>query len=240
MIHEPIVHIIDDDPDVRSSLEWLMGTVQLRVATYADASEFLAKFDAEPPGCIVLDVRMPGMSGLELQDELEQRGVDLPVIIITGHGEVPMAVNAMKAGAMDFLEKPVSRQLLLDRVHQAIDGNRQRRAQLQWSGELRQRLESLTPREREILDRIIEGELSKQIAFALSISERTVEAHRAKIMSKMKAESVADLVRKVLTARGQVDPPRASEPVGNETDYTTQPGMGDADGAAASDRPEHV
>ncbi len=198
---EPTVYIVDDDKAVRDSLRWLIESTKLRVRTYDSAQAFLDDCDPAVPGCLLLDVRMPGMTGLELQESLHARGIRLPVIIITGHGDVQMAVRAMRQGAMDFIEKPFNDQVLLERVREAIEKDLEDRETRQEVDVIRRRLERLTPREREVLSMVVDGKLSKQIAAELGLSEKTIEVHRGHIMSKMHADNVADLVRMTLTAR---------------------------------------
>lgn len=201
----PTVFVVDDDEAVRSSLRMLLKSVGLTASACASAQEFLAAYDAEQPGCIVLDVRMPGMSGLEMQQELNVRGAMIPVIFITGHGDIPMAVEAMQHGAFDFLQKPFRDQDLLDRVQRALARDRQNRAQLKEKDRIRQRLDSLTPREREVLDLVTRGKANKVMAAELGVSQRTVEIHRARVMEKMGATSLAQLVRMVM----ELEPPPA-------------------------------
>jgi len=191
----PTVFVVDDDEAVRDALRLLIASVGLAVETFATAGELLAAVDAQTRGCLVLDVRMPGMSGLELQERLSAMGAVLPIIFITGHGDVPMAVRAMKAGALDFLLKPFHDQNLLDRIHQALDRDRDEVRELERRAALRERAATLTPREREVLDAVVEGHANKVIAGRLGLSQRTVEIHRAKVMEKMQASSLADLVR---------------------------------------------
>ena len=200
MTSSPVVFVVDDDPAMRDSLRWLIESTGVRVETYADAQTFLAAIRSDVPGCLVLDVRMPGMSGLDLQAELAARGIALPTIVITGHAEVPMAVRAVKAGAIDFIEKPFSDQLLLDRVRQGIELDRQERESRAQRTEVARRLGSLTHREREVLDLVVAGKANKEIASALRLSPKTVEVHRAHVMEKMEASSVAELVRLALFA----------------------------------------
>lgn len=197
----PTVFVVDDDPAMRDSLRWLIESTGLQVETFADAHTFLARIRPDLPGCLVLDVRMPGLSGLELQTELARRGVGLPTIVVTGHAEVPMAVRAVKAGAIDFIEKPFSDQLLLDRVRQGIDMDRRERDGRERRGEVLRRLGLLTQREREVLDLVVAGRANKEIAVALRVSPKTVEVHRAHVMEKMQASSVAELVRLTLFAQ---------------------------------------
>ena len=195
MIAEKTVHVVDDDEAVRRFLRGLIQSVGLRVETYATAQEFLDAYEAGSPGCLLLDIRMPGMSGLELQAELKRREIDLPVVILTGHGDVKVAVHAMKAGAVDFIEKPFNNELLLHGIQKAIadslrsGGTRVRRQ------EILRRLEALTARERQVLDMVAAGETNKGVARLLGISEKTVEIHRAKVMEKMQAKSLAELVK---------------------------------------------
>jgi len=197
---EPTVFVVDDDRAMRESLSWLLDSVGLRVRSYATAADFLAEHDPAQPGCLVLDVRMPGMSGLDLQAELARRGVELPTIVITGHAEVSMAVRAVKAGAIDFIEKPFSDQLLLDRVRQALEVDLEAREVRRRREDARRRLATLTAREREVLDLVVAGKANKEIASALGVSPKTVEVHRAHVMSKMCVDSLAELIRITLLA----------------------------------------
>lgn len=197
---EPVVFVVDDDPAMRDSLRWLIESTGLHVETFADAYAFLARIRPDLPGCLVLDVRMPGMSGLDLQTELARRGIGLPTIVLTGHAEVPMAVRAVKAGAIDFIEKPFSDQLLLDRVRQGIEMDHQERDGRARRAEVLRRMGLLTHREREVLDLVVGGKANKEIAAALGLSPKTVEVHRAHVMEKMQASSVAELVRLALFA----------------------------------------
>jgi len=202
MANEPTVFIVDDDDAVRRFLSGLVQSINLRVEVHASAQDFLDAYEPGCPGCLLLDVRMPGMSGLELQRELAGQSIDLPVIILTGHGNVPVAVQAMKAGAVDFIEKPFNNELLLDRIQTVVaqsvraDGARTRR------NEISNRLKSLTPRERQVFDLVVAGEVNKSIAHHLSISEKTVEIHRANVMKKMRAKSLASLVQMAISLRG--------------------------------------
>jgi two-component system response regulator FixJ len=196
----PIVFIVDDDTGVRGSLRVLLKSVGLASTPIASAQEFLKIYDPSQPGCLVLDIRMPGMSGLELQQELNRRGAIVPVIFITGHGDVPMAVEAMQQGAFDFLQKPFRDQDLIDRVQRALARDKENRGALQEHDRIQARLESLTPREREVLNLMTEGKQNKVMAAELGLSQRTVEIHRAHVMEKMGANSVAQLVRMVLDA----------------------------------------
>ena len=200
---EPIVHVVDDDAAVRESLRLLISSMGLRVRTYASGAEFLGAWYDDPPGCLVLDIRMPGMSGLDLQQQLNARNSILPIIFITGHGDVPMAVEAMQAGALDFIQKPFRDQDLLDRINAALKQDAQNRESVDRLADLRQRSASLTPREREVLEHVVDGKANKVIAIDLGLSERTVEIHRANVMEKMGARSVAHLVKMHLTLGGQ-------------------------------------
>jgi len=192
------VFIVDDDTGVRSSIRTLLKSVGLPSTPLASAQEFLAGFEPSQPGCLILDIRMPGMSGLELQQELNLRGAIVPVIFITGHGDIPMAVEAMQHGAFDFLQKPFRDQDLIDRVQRALARDRESRVALQEHARIRARLETLTPREREILELMKQGKQNKVMAADLGLSQRTVEIHRSHVMEKMSANSIAQLVRMVL------------------------------------------
>jgi two-component system, LuxR family, response regulator FixJ len=194
----PAVFIVDDDEAVRSSLRLLIKSVGLIPTALGSAREFLEKYDPAQPGCLVLDVRMPEMSGLELQEQLNRQGAVIPVIFITGHGDVPMAVEAMQAGAFDFLQKPFRDQDLIDRIQKALEKDRANRAVLNERSLIRERLESLTPREREVLEMVSSGKPNKIMAAELGVSQRTVEIHRGRVMEKMGASSLAQLVRMVL------------------------------------------
>jgi FixJ family two-component response regulator len=198
MTHPATVHVVDDDDAVRSSLRLLLKSVGLPTVAHASAHEFLAAWDADQPGCLVLDVRMPGMSGIELQAELNQRGAIIPVIFISGHGDIPMAVEAIQHGAFDFLQKPFRDQDLIDRVQRALASDADHRQLLQQRETLRQRYDSLTPREQEVLQLVTQGKANKVMAGDLGVSQRTVEIHRARVMEKMGAQSLAQLVRMVL------------------------------------------
>ena len=199
MTPEPTVFVIDDDKAVRHFLRGLIASVNLRVEAFASAQEFLAAYRSSSPGCLLLDIRMPGMSGLELQQELSVRGIDLPVIVLTGHGNVQVAVHAMKAGAVDFIEKPFNNELLLDRVQKAVAKSVDTYENRIKRDEILNRRKLLTPRERQVLDLVVAGESNKGIARHLHISEKTVEIHRAHVMGKMQAKSLADLVKIVST-----------------------------------------
>jgi FixJ family two-component response regulator len=192
---EPIVFIVDDDLSVRRSTERLIRSAGLKVQTFASAREFLNYPQPEGPACLVLDVRMPGGSGMDLQLELARSGIHIPIIFITAHGDIPMSVRAMKAGAVEFLTKPFRSRGLLEAVRSALERDQSARRERSETGELRERYEELTPREREVMALVVAGRLNKQIAGELANTERTVKFHRAHIMQKMRAESLADLVR---------------------------------------------
>jgi FixJ family two-component response regulator len=189
-----MVFVVDDDASVRKALERLLKSVGMEVETYETADDFLLRQPYEGPSCLILDIRMPGLSGLDLQEELTKANNMLPIIFMTGHGTIPISVRAMKAGAIDFLEKPFEDQALLDLIKHAIECDIQNKAQNEKNHELMQRFESLTSREKEVFTEVVSGKLNKQIAFQLGISEKTVKVHRANVMHKMKAESLADLV----------------------------------------------
>jgi FixJ family two-component response regulator len=192
---DPIVFVVDDDRAIREAMMSLLASVGLRVETFGTAQEFLQSPRPDVPACLVLDVRLPGSSGLDLQRDLTSAGVSIPIVFIRGHGDVPMSVQAMKAGAVEFLTKPVRDQQLLDAVQQAIDRDRVERRRRTVLEELRRRHESLTPREREVMTRVVAGLLNKQIAVELGTSEITVKVHRAKLVRKMRAKSLPELVR---------------------------------------------
>lgn len=189
------VFVIDDDEAVRDSLRLLLKSIGIPVRVFGAAQEFLPSYDPQQPGCLVLDIRMPGMSGLELQQQLNLHGATIPVIFITGHGDIPMAVEAMQHGAFDFLQKPFRDQDLIDRVQRALERDATTRSQLKGSERIREHLATLTPREREVLDLVTAGKPNKIMAADLGVSQRTVEIHRARVMEKMEAHSLAQLVR---------------------------------------------
>ncbi len=193
-----VVMVVDDDAGVRNAMRTLLKSVGLASQLHSSAQEFLANYDATQPGCVLLDIRMPGMSGLELQQELNLRGATIPVIFMTGHGDIPMAVEAMQHGAFDFLQKPFRDQDLLDRIQKAIVRDAKLRESLGEHSRIRAHLDSLTEREREVLDLMIQGKQNKAIAQVLDVSPRTIEIHRARVMEKMNAESVAELVRMMM------------------------------------------
>jgi two-component system response regulator FixJ len=198
---KPTVFVVDDDPGVLDSMALLLRSVGLEAATYESANEFLGDYDPERPGCLVLDVRMPGMSGLQLQELLQARGSTLPIIFVTAHGDVPMAVRAVKAGAVDFIQKPFRDQELIDKIQRALKENERLRREFSQHDEILGRLAKLTPREKEVMDLVIEGKANKVVAQKLGLSQRTVEIHRARVMEKMEAGSVAELVRMVMGTR---------------------------------------
>ncbi len=191
----PVVFVVDDDDAVRSGIALLLRSAGLASCTYSSAIAFIAGYDPAIGGCLLLDVRMPGISGLELQEKLRERGIHLPVIMLTGHADVPMAVRAMKHGAVDFLQKPFNDQLLLERVQQALELDRKQRKSRQAAEEYCQRYERLSARERDVMNLIVAGKANKVIASDLDISERTVEVHRRRVMDKMGVRSVAELVQ---------------------------------------------
>jgi FixJ family two-component response regulator len=192
---KPIIFIVDDDFSIRAALENLVSSTGQQAETYATAHDFLCDCPRDPAGCLVLDVQMPGLSGLDLQGELNHAGIHLPVIFLTGHGDIPTTVRAMKAGAVEFLTKPVSDSELLAAINQALERDRLARAGRAEVAELRERYEQLTPKEREVMELVVQGLLNKQIALKLNNSEITIKQHRGKVMQKMRAESLVDLAR---------------------------------------------
>ena len=198
---EPTIFVVDDDEAMRRSLQWLLETLRLPIATFADAERFIEGYDGRP-GCMVLDVRMPGMSGLELQQRLADEGAPLQVIMLTAHGDVPMAVRAMHAGAFDFVQKPYNGQALLERVQAAVRAVQRQSERQEETGTLKRRVDSLTPREREVLELVAAGEPNKRIAQLLGVSLRTVEVHRHNVMGKLEAHTVGDLIRIYLAVKG--------------------------------------
>ena len=196
------VFVVDDDQAMRSSLKWLIESVGMSVETYDSADAFIRNYYPGRAGCLLLDVRMPGMSGLELQEHFLEHQIKIPIIIITGHGDVPMAVRAMKAGAVDFIEKPFNDELLLESIRNALQLDFEQRNMQTERAEIATRLAHLTPREHEVMDMVTDGRSNKEIAVTLGVSAKTVEAHRARVMEKMKADSLADLVKMAMTAKG--------------------------------------
>jgi FixJ family two-component response regulator len=194
-----MVFVVDDDEPVRDAIGMLLETVDIPYRSYDSAQAFLDAFDTHHRGCLVLDIRMPGMSGLELQQRLIEMEAPIPIVFITGHGDVPMAVEAMKRGAIDFIRKPFRDQELLDRVHQALAREADEHAEAETIADVRQRIGALTPREHEVFLRVAAGQANKVVAIELGISERTVEIHRSQVMQKTGARSLADLVRMKLT-----------------------------------------
>jgi two-component system, LuxR family, response regulator FixJ len=189
------IYVVDDDDGMRRALSLLLNTVGYKTAAFANPKDFLEKYKPDTAGCLVLDIRMPGMSGLELQQHLNRMGSMLPVIFITGHGDVPMAVQAMKEGAFEFVQKPFRDQDLLDRINHALQQDKENRNTLARRADVLHRLETLTPREKQVMELVVDGAANKVIAIDLGLSERTVEIHRAKVMEKMGARSVAHLVK---------------------------------------------
>ncbi|PWV61081.1 response regulator transcription factor [Plasticicumulans acidivorans] len=191
-----IVYVVDDDPALRDSMKWLLESVGLSACIHSNATEFLTSWsDPGCPACLLLDVRMPGMGGLQAQSRLPEHGIEIPVVIITGHGDVPMAVAAMKSGAMDFIEKPFNDQVLLDCVHNALARDQERRESASRRENVADCFTSLTPREREVMELVVRGLPNKTIAEMLDVSRKTVEVHRAKVMDKMRAGSLSELIR---------------------------------------------
>jgi len=194
---DPLVYLVDDDEAIRDSLGLLLRSVGLECEVYGSALDFLGAYDPRRHSCLVADIRMPGLSGLELQQRLNEQRAEVPVIFITGHGDVPMAVNAMKSGASDFIQKPFRDQDLIDRIHKALAKDSERRASRALDDGIRERLATLTPRETEVMRRVVRGQANKVIALDLGVSQRTVELHRARVMRKLKMRSLADLVSTV-------------------------------------------
>jgi FixJ family two-component response regulator len=193
----PLVYLVDDDEAVRDSLGMLFQSIGLEHEAYPSALDFLQQYDPTRHACLVADIRMPGLSGLELQQRLNEQQADIPVIFITGHGDVPMAVAAMKSGAADFIQKPFRDQDLIDRINKALERDRDRRKSRAEQDEIRARIALLTPREKEVMQRVVRGQANKVIAMDLGVSQRTVELHRARVMRKLKMRSLAELVHAV-------------------------------------------
>ena len=191
----PLIYIVDDDPTPRDALQWLLESVGLRARAFTDLEAFLAAYQPDRPGCLLLDIRISGPDDLSARQCLDERNIDLPVIAMTGHGDVATAVAAMKRGAMDFIEKPFNDQLLLDCVHNAIAEDRARRRARAWRLDLRRRFDTLTPREQDVLGRVAEGLSNREIAEVLNLSRKTVEVHRAKVMQKMQADTLSELIQ---------------------------------------------
>jgi FixJ family two-component response regulator len=203
---EALVFVVDDDDSVRKALARLIRSVGLNVETFASAREFLARGPHDGSACLILDVRMPGLSGLDLQKELAASGSTLSIIFITGHGTIPMSVQAMRAGAVEFLEKPLEDQALIDAVHEALQKDEQARQKKAELREIQERVNSLTPREREVFALVVTGKLNKEIAFELGTNEKTVKSQRSQVMKKMQADSLADLVRLAVKVGIKTDP----------------------------------
>ncbi|MGF2736121.1 response regulator FixJ [Marinobacter sp. DUT-1] len=199
------VYVVEDDEAVRDSLELLLKSDSKPVKTYESANAFLKDYSDQMAGCIVLDIRMPGMDGMELQKKLNEKHSILPIIFVTGHGDVPMAVDAMKEGAVDFIQKPYREEALLEKIEAALEQDLEQRKTLDEKQEIIRRIKSLTPREHEIMDRMIAGQANKVIAIELEISQRTVEIHRSRVMHKMGTHSLAHLVRMVLSVKDLID-----------------------------------
>ncbi len=192
------VYIVDDDPDVRDATSFVLATAGHPTVPLSGPEELLERLSADDAGCLVLDVRMPGMDGLDVQKTLAERGIRLPIVFISGHGDIPMAVQAVNAGALDFLEKPLDNDALLERVETALQQDRERRARESATAEIEERLQRLTPREREVMEGILAGKLNKVIGYELDMSTRTVEVHRARILDKLGVRNASEMVRAVL------------------------------------------
>ena len=206
MSQGPVVFVVDDDPSIRSSLKFLMSSVGLQVEGFDSADALLKRNLPDAPSCLVLDVRLPGLSGLDFQRQLAARNCRIPIIFITGHGDIPMSVRAMKAGAVEFLTKPFRDQDLLDAVRIALEKDRERRERKKEVSDLKERYNSLTPREQEVISMVVSGMLNKQIADQLATAENTVKVHRSRAMEKMQAQSVAELVKMIDKLESSVKP----------------------------------
>jgi RNA polymerase sigma factor (sigma-70 family) len=206
MTQAPVIFVVDDDPSVRSSLKFLMSSVGLQVESFDSADALLQRKLPDAPSCLVLDVRLRGLSGLDFQRELAARNCHMPIIFITGHGDIPMSVRAMKAGAVDFLTKPFRDQDLLDAVRLALEKDRERRERKKEISDLKERFDSLTPREQKVISMVVSGMLNKQIADQLGTAENTVKVHRSRAMEKMHAQSVAELVKMIDKLESSVEP----------------------------------
>jgi len=206
MNRQPNVFVVDDDQAMRNSLKWLIESVGMHVETFASADEFIRNYYPGRAGCLLLDVRMPGMSGLELQEHFLEHQIRIPIIIITGHGDVPMAVRAMKSGAVDFIEKPFNDELLLESIRNALNMDVEQRHLQARRAEIATRLARLTSREHQVMEMVTDGRSNKEIALQLGVSAKTVEAHRARVMEKMQAASLAELVKMAVTAKGVAEP----------------------------------
>jgi FixJ family two-component response regulator len=203
---DPIIFVVDDDPSVRRALKRLISSAGFQVETFASAQDFLQSSRHDGPACLVLDVRLPGVSGLDLQEQLTAAGLNMPIVFITGHGDIPMSVRAMKAGAVDFLPKPFNDQDLLGAIHLALEKDKKTRREQAEVAEIQRRVDTLTPREREVFALVVTGLLNKQVAARLGTSEKTIKVHRARVMEKMHSESLAELVR--LAEKVGISPPK--------------------------------
>ncbi len=199
---KPVIHVVDDDDAIRDSIAWLLDGERYSVRTYATGEDFLARVEHCSPACVILDIRMPGMSGVEVHEQLTRNAVATPVVFVTGHGDVPMAVEAIKRGAFDFIEKPFNEQKLTSVIERALELDAQNAGQVAAQSVVAARLAKLSPREREVLDLVVKGKMNKTIADVMNISIKTVKAHRSKVMEKMCARSLAELVQAVLKAEG--------------------------------------